>query len=150
MMAIIEEGSGTAGRPGWMPGRTDPASIYAEALLFAYCANLAAAVMTTVRADDVGWLELLTLRAGTKRHRLQRVVRAALGRPRLGVSAFRIRHVSTLRTPRLSVRLLLQEGAQASKPRILPAHVARARALIQVRAAARTQALALFAAQRPH
>src|SRR5687768_15782133 len=81
-----------------MPGWTAPASrFYASGLLFADRTHLTAAVVAAVRADDVGWLELLTLRAGTKRHRLQRVVRAALGRPRLGVSAFRIRHVSTLR-----------------------------------------------------
>jgi hypothetical protein len=59
-------------------------------------AHLAAAVVTTIRADEMRWLQLLALRTGTERARLQRVVRPALGRARLGVAAFWIRHDSTI------------------------------------------------------
>ena len=54
--------------------------------------DLAAAVVAAVRADAVRRLRLVALRALAEADRLQRVVRAALGRPGLRVSSFWIRH----------------------------------------------------------
>jgi len=55
-------------------------------------ADLALAVIPAMRADPVGRLRLVALRAQAGRGRAQRIVRAALGRACLRVSAFWIRH----------------------------------------------------------
>src|SRR3954468_6496230 len=54
--------------------------------------NLPLAVITAMRAHAVRRLGLVALRAQAGGGRRQRVVRAALRRPRLRVSAFGIRH----------------------------------------------------------
>jgi hypothetical protein len=54
--------------------------------------DLSALVIPAVRANLVRRFRLAALRAGTDRHRLQRIVRAALGRPRFRMPAFRIGH----------------------------------------------------------
>ena len=66
-------------------------------LFFLDRARLAAAVIAAVSADLVRHLGLVALRALAEAHRLQRIVRAALGRPRLGVSSFWIWHLLVFR-----------------------------------------------------
>ena len=61
-------------------------------LLLVDRASLAAAVVAAVRAHAMRRLRLVAVRALAEPDRLQRVVRAALGRPRLRVSSFWIRH----------------------------------------------------------
>ena len=58
--------------------------------------DFASLVLTAVRADAVGQLGLVAVRALRKAGRLQGVVRAAGGSPFGGVSTFRIRHFSNL------------------------------------------------------
>jgi hypothetical protein len=55
--------------------------------------DLAALVVTAVRADLVRCLRFTTLRTRSHRDGTQGVVRAPLGRSRLGMAAFGIRHV---------------------------------------------------------
>src|SRR5689334_7358264 len=55
--------------------------------------DLTAFVVTAVRADLVRCLRFAALRTRPHRDRAQRVVRAPLGCPRLGMAAFGIRHV---------------------------------------------------------
>ena len=72
--------------------RVDGDAHAARCLFFVDGANLALAVVAAVRAHAVRGLRLAALRAGARRGRLQRVVRAALAAAGLGVSAFWIRH----------------------------------------------------------
>src|SRR6476646_866063 len=55
--------------------------------------DLAALVVAAMRTNLVRRLRFTALRTGANRHRLQRVVRAPLGRARVGMAAFGIRHV---------------------------------------------------------
>lgn len=55
--------------------------------------NLAALVVTAMRADLVGRLRFAALRTGANGHRLQRIMRAPFGGARFGMAAFGIRHV---------------------------------------------------------
>ena len=57
--------------------------------------NLAALVVAAVRTDMMRRLRFLTLRAGARRDRFERVVRAALRGPRLRMPAFWIGHLSS-------------------------------------------------------
>jgi hypothetical protein len=54
--------------------------------------NLAALVIAAVRADLVRRFRFAALRAGADRDGLQRIVGAALGRPRFRMPAFGIGH----------------------------------------------------------
>src|SRR5262249_42487908 len=72
-----------------MSGRVQRAS---RPLLLFDRSHLAAAVIPAVGAHTVWRLRLLALRAFAETDRLQRIVRAALRRPRLGVSSFWIWH----------------------------------------------------------
>src|SRR6267143_1062250 len=65
-------------------------------LLFFDRARLTAAVVAAVGAHAMGHLRLVAVRALAEADGLERIVRAAIGRPRLGVSAFWIRHVVPL------------------------------------------------------
>src|SRR5574339_53840 len=55
--------------------------------------DLAALVITAMRADLVGRLRFAALRTAANRHRRQRIMRTPLGRARFGMAAFGIRHV---------------------------------------------------------
>jgi len=57
-------------------------------------ANLPLTVGAAMRTDAVGRLRLVALRAQPRAGRGQGIVRPALGRARLGMSSFRIRHCS--------------------------------------------------------
>jgi hypothetical protein len=65
-------------------------------LFFINGASLTPAVVTAVRAYAVRRLRLVAMRAFTEPHRLERVVRPALGRPRFRVASFWIRHLVLL------------------------------------------------------
>ena len=54
--------------------------------------DLAALVVTAVRADLVRCFRFAALRTGANGHRLQRIMGAPLGGARLGMAAFGIRH----------------------------------------------------------
>ena len=64
-------------------------------LLLRHFDHFAALVLAAVRAHPVGQLGLMAIGTLGSARRLQRIVRAAGARPPLGVSAFRIRHIST-------------------------------------------------------
>ena len=74
--------------------------VYGDVVIMCDCRDLllrrrlgpAAAVVAAMRAYAVRRLRLVALRAQARGRRVQRVVRAALGRPRLRMSAFWIRH----------------------------------------------------------
>src|SRR4029078_2976372 len=76
--------------------------------------DLASAVVAAVRADDVGLLGFVALRALAAADRLWRVVGAALGGAGLRMPAFRIRHGV------FSVLLLIQQALERSQPGIVP------------------------------
>jgi hypothetical protein len=80
-------------------------------LLFRNGANLPATIVAAVRTHEVWGLELLALRAGPERHRLQRVVGPALGGAGLGMTSFRVWHDQSFR-PSRSRRLLRRGSAQ--------------------------------------
>src|SRR5690242_12794889 len=69
-------------------------SMSARGLLLLDFDDFASFVLTAVRADAVGQLGLVAVRALREAGRLQGVVRAARGGPLGGVSTFRIRHFS--------------------------------------------------------
>src|SRR5687768_5511981 len=73
--------------------------IVARTLLFVYRSYRPALVEPAVRADPVGCLRLLTLRTHARGRRRERVVRAPLGAPRLGMSTFWIWHSCVHRRP---------------------------------------------------
>jgi hypothetical protein len=79
--------------------------------------DLATTVIAAVLADLMRRLELVALRALAERGRLERVVGAALGGARLGVSSFRIRHVRYLLNSGIS-RLRDFGIAKSQMPRI--------------------------------
>src|SRR6185312_2161711 len=63
-----------------------------DQLVLGYRARLPSFVVAAVAAHAVRRLRLVTVRALAEARGLQRVVRAALGRPRLGMASFGIRH----------------------------------------------------------
>jgi hypothetical protein len=65
-----------------------------QSLVLVNRADLPSAVITAIRTHAVRRLRLVTVRAFAQPNRLQRVVRTAFRRPRLGVPSFRIRHRS--------------------------------------------------------
>src|SRR5262249_54362687 len=74
------------------PSTHPPTTSTHHVLFFVYRPHLTAAVVPAVRADAVRRLRFVAVRALTQAGRLQRVVRAALGRPRFGMSSFWIGH----------------------------------------------------------
>ena len=83
----------------WVRGATRALPV--AQLLLVDRARLAAAVVPAVGAHAVRRLGFVALRALAEAHRLQRVVRPALGRAGLGVSSFWIRHrLKILSSPR--------------------------------------------------
>src|SRR5258705_10256091 len=76
----------------WSPPIASMAMRSNRELLLVYRPHLASRVVAAMRADAVRCLRLVALRAQIGRGRLQRIVRAALGRACLRVSAFWIRH----------------------------------------------------------
>ena len=111
----------------------------AEPLLLVDRASLAAAVVAAVGAHAVRRLGSWQCGHSLRPTRLQRVVRAALGRPRLRVSSFWIRHRG------LTLLRVSPQRLQRGKPGIFPLVRAVAGALVPVRAARRAQPLALVA-----
>jgi hypothetical protein len=71
---------------------TDKADQRSWTLLLVDGTHLPSAVIPAVAADGVRELQLMALRALARADRLERVVRPALGRARLGVASLGIRH----------------------------------------------------------
>jgi len=71
-----------------------PSAAAAEALGYRPC--LSATVVAAIDAHAVRWLRLVALRAFAQPDGGERIVRPALGRARLGMASFGIRHRSSL------------------------------------------------------
>src|SRR5262245_37140614 len=74
-------------------------------LLFVDSPGLASLVVSAVRTDPMRRFGLVAVRALAEAHGFERIVRAALGRARLGMSSFWIRHrLSQASVPRITRR----------------------------------------------
>ena len=131
------------------PGESDGLSNrVTPRLLFIDRAGLSSAVVAAVGADTMRLLLLVTMRAFGQADRLERIVRPALGRPRLGVSSFWIRHRQSLILPeRAHAKQRATGRTQRSSP--LPALSSQFRSLSSRSAARRGSSHAWVQAQAP-